>query len=167
MCQGECLAETSSPHDLQGSEHSYTVENQLSKKVCQSSTTNKNPIETTSEDFTESVVVNLDAPSNKKNPVSSVSNHEEPTPESLTKKETQPSIDPDTQDSSDTPVVESDESIDYKELIAEIDNEMCRLGWSTNQGVDYIQKHYGVKSRVKLDDVQLIKFWNHLKGLGN
>ena len=111
--------------------------------------------------------MNLDAPSNKKNPVSSVSDHEEPTPESPAQTETQPSIDPETQYKEDTPVVESDEPMDYKEVIASIDAEMERLGWSTNEGVEYIQKHYGVKSRVKLDDVQLIKFWNHLKGLGN
>lgn len=113
------------------------------------------------------MVVNLDAPSNKKNPVSSVSSDEEPTPQSIAQTETQPSIDPDTQEKEDTPVVESDEPMDYKEVIASIDAEMERLGWSTNEGVEYIQKHYGVKSRVKLDDVQLIKFWNHLKGLGN
>ena len=54
-------------------------------------------------------MVNLDAPSNKKTPVSNVSDHEEPTPESLAQTEKQPSIDPDTQENSDTPVVESDE----------------------------------------------------------
>ncbi len=137
VCQSTCIAETHSPPDLQGKKHSYTVENQANKKVCQSSTTNNNPIETTSKDNIESVVVNLDAPSNKKNP--------------------------ETQEASDTPVVESDESIDYQELIAEIDAEMERLGWSANKGVDYIQKHYGVKSRVKLNDIQLIEFSNYLK----
>ena len=167
VCQGECIAETHSPPDFQENKHSYTVENQSNKKVCQSSTTNNNPIETTNKDNIESVVVNLDAPSNKKKAVCHVSDHEEPTTESHAQTEIQPKSEDDTLDSSDTPIQESDESIEYKELITDIDNEMSRLGWSTNKGVDYIKKHYGVKSRVKLNDVQLIEFCNHLKGLGN
>ena len=161
------MAESKSPSTLQETEHSYTVENQPSENVCQSSTTNENSIETTREENIESVVVNLDAPSNKKNPVCNVSSDEEQPTESPATTEIQPSSKEDTQDTSDTPIQGSDESIDYKKLIAEIDAEMSRLGWSSNKGVEYIQKHYGVTSRVQLEDVQLIEFWNHLKGLGN
>ncbi len=161
------MAESKSPSTLQETEHSYTVEKPENKNVCKLSTTNKNPIEKTREENMESVVVNLDAPSNKKNPVCNVSSDEEQPTESPATTEIQPIREDDTQNTSDTAIQGSDESIDYKKLIAEIDAEMSRLGWSSNKGVEYIQKHYGVKSRVQLNDVQLIEFWNHLKGLGN
>ncbi|MGB5770185.1 MAG: hypothetical protein WBM32_09985, partial [Crocosphaera sp.] len=58
---------------------------------------------------------------------------------------------------------EVEEILDYFEVIASIDMEMERLGWSKERGIGYILGKYGVKSRSKLDDVQLIGFWNYLR----
>ena len=52
---------------------------------------------------------------------------------------------------------------DYNDIIKGIDAEMKRLNWSKGEGKDYLVKTYGVKSRVKLSDGQLVEFWNCLK----
>jgi hypothetical protein len=58
---------------------------------------------------------------------------------------------------------EVEETLDYYEVIASIDLEMERLGWSKERGIGYILGKYGVTSRFNLDDVQLISFWNYLR----
>ena len=54
---------------------------------------------------------------------------------------------------------------EYREVIAEIDREMKRLGWSTEDGRNYISDRYNKKSRLHLSDEQLLEFWNYLKSL--
>ena len=44
---------------------------------------------------------------------------------------------------------------------------MKRLNWSKGDGKDYLVKTYGVKSRHKLSDRQLVEFLNYLKSLPN
>ena len=56
---------------------------------------------------------------------------------------------------------------DYNEVIKGIDAEMKRLNWSKGEGKDYLVKTYGVKSRHKLSDRQLVEFLNYLKSLPN
>ena len=53
---------------------------------------------------------------------------------------------------------------DYNDLMKSIDEEMRRLNWSKGEGKDYLIKTYGVKSRLKLTDKQLVEFWEYLKG---
>jgi hypothetical protein len=43
--------------------------------------------------------------------------------------------------------------------------EMRRLGWSIDQGRDYLQAHYGKGSRRQLSQTQLQEFLDHLRGL--
>ncbi|MGK7950513.1 MAG: hypothetical protein AB4368_17465 [Xenococcaceae cyanobacterium] len=52
---------------------------------------------------------------------------------------------------------------DFNEAMGEIDKEMRRLNWSRGDGKDYLLKTYGVKSRHKLTDGQLIEFLNYLR----
>ena len=54
---------------------------------------------------------------------------------------------------------------EWKELLAAIDAELNRLGWTTAQGQQYLKERYGVKSRQLLTDEQIIEFWHFLKGL--
>ena len=62
--------------------------------------------------------------------------------------------------------VDSSQEIVYfnwDEAMGEIDKEMRRLNWSKGEGKDYLLKTYGVKSRHKLTDEQLIEFLNYLQ----
>ena len=52
---------------------------------------------------------------------------------------------------------------EYRELIAEIDLEMERLGWTTEDGRNYISDRYNKKSRLHLTDNELVEFWQYLK----
>ncbi|GFE72052.1 phage/plasmid primase, P4 family [Chroococcus sp. FPU101] len=52
---------------------------------------------------------------------------------------------------------------DYNEMIAAIDDELIRLGWTTEQAKEYLFQTYGVKARIKLLDEQIIEFWQYLK----
>ncbi len=52
---------------------------------------------------------------------------------------------------------------DFDEVIKGIDAEMARLGWNQADGINYLETIYGVKSRYKLSDEQLIEFWHELK----
>jgi predicted P-loop ATPase len=51
---------------------------------------------------------------------------------------------------------------EYQEIIAEIDSEMERLGWSIEQGQKYLSDRYNQKSRLHLSDEELIEFWIYL-----
>jgi hypothetical protein len=53
---------------------------------------------------------------------------------------------------------------EYEEIIAEIDAEMKRLGWSVSDGQNFLSDRYGKKSRINLSDEQLIEFWHYLRG---
>ncbi|MGK7954845.1 MAG: DNA primase, partial [Crocosphaera sp.] len=49
------------------------------------------------------------------------------------------------------------------ELMKQIDYHMSQLGWSTNTGKEYLLNQYGVSSRKRLSDSQLLEFYNNLK----
>ncbi len=51
---------------------------------------------------------------------------------------------------------------DFNEVMRSIDEEMRRLNWSKGDGKDYLQRTYGVKSRLKLSDSELVEFLNYL-----
>ena len=53
--------------------------------------------------------------------------------------------------------------INRDELIGRIDTEMERLGWTTAVGKDYLVNQYGVSSRQRLTDDQLVEFYQNLK----
>ncbi len=52
---------------------------------------------------------------------------------------------------------------DYNDLMRSIDSEMKRLNWSKGEGKDYLIKTYGVKSRLKLKDSELVEFLKYLE----
>lgn len=66
---------------------------------------------------------------------------------------------PETIDISNKPVY------DFTEIMARTDGEMKRLGWTKEDGINYLLKTYGKKSRHLLNDEELIKFLEHLKNL--
>ena len=53
---------------------------------------------------------------------------------------------------------------EFNDVMREIDEEMRRLNWSKGDGKDYLIKTYGVKSRLKLKDRQLVEFLEYLRG---
>jgi len=54
-------------------------------------------------------------------------------------------------------------SIDFSELIARTNVELKRLGWTSQQGRDYLVKTYGKRSRQLLTDEQLLDFLHYLE----
>lgn len=52
---------------------------------------------------------------------------------------------------------------DRSEEIARIGLEMKRLGWTTEQGRNYLKRTYGKRSRQELDDSELIDFLRYLE----
>ena len=57
------------------------------------------------------------------------------------------------------------EVIEYKfdEIKADIDCQMQRIGWTTEQGKQHLIDTYGKKSRLSLTDNELLEFWEYLK----
>ena len=55
------------------------------------------------------------------------------------------------------------EPADRSEEIMRIGIEMKRLGWSTEQGREYLKRTYGKASRSKLDDAELLDFLHYLE----
>ncbi len=53
--------------------------------------------------------------------------------------------------------------VDYAEVVATIDSEMTRLGWDIERGERHLIEQYGLRSRIKLSDEQLLEFLEHLK----
>ena len=53
--------------------------------------------------------------------------------------------------------------INRDELMKRIDGEMSELEWSTNTGKEYLLSQYGVSSRKRLSDSQLLEFYQNLK----
>ncbi|MDJ0717472.1 MAG: bifunctional 3'-5' exonuclease/DNA polymerase [Prochloraceae cyanobacterium] len=53
--------------------------------------------------------------------------------------------------------------IEWKDLIAAIDREMARIGWSEKDGINYLQNRYGKRSRLLLSDEEILDFYNYLK----
>lgn len=49
-------------------------------------------------------------------------------------------------------------SIDLSDIIAQTDVELQRLGWTVNQGREFLEKTYGKRSRHDLTDEELLEF---------
>lgn len=56
-------------------------------------------------------------------------------------------------------------AIAFKDLIAQTDQELQRLGWTAEQGKTFLLNTYGKKSRQLLADEELWDFLRHLQGL--
>ncbi len=54
---------------------------------------------------------------------------------------------------------------DYSDIIAQIGIQMDRVGWSKEQGRDYLQSRYNKKSRQQLTYAELIDFLAYLESL--
>ena len=56
-------------------------------------------------------------------------------------------------------------TIAWEDVVSAIDSEMTRLGWDCDRGQRHIIEKYGVRSRIKLSDDQLLEFLGYLKSL--
>lgn len=66
--------------------------------------------------------------------------------------------------SSDTTAIPpSSEPADLSGVIARTNVELRRLGWTTEQGRDYLKRTYGKSSRQQLSDEQLLEFLHYLE----
>lgn len=72
------------------------------------------------------------------------------------KRKRQPEVDTTTTTAPDTPV-------DFSDIIARTNVELKRLGWTTQQGKDYLLQTYGKRSRQLLTDGELLDFLHHLE----
>jgi hypothetical protein len=57
------------------------------------------------------------------------------------------------------------EPVDFSDPIAQIDTEMMRVGWSKEQGRDYLKTTYKKRSRQQLSDDELLDFLSYLQSL--
>ena len=55
--------------------------------------------------------------------------------------------------------------LEWDDLIATTDSELERLGWSTEQAVDYLHATYGQRSRMLLNDDQMLDFIRSLRAM--
>ena len=55
--------------------------------------------------------------------------------------------------------------IDLSDVIAQTDVELTRLGWTSMQGREYLEKTYGKRSRQQLTDDELMSFLLYLEEL--
>lgn len=53
--------------------------------------------------------------------------------------------------------------VDFSDIIARTNVELKRLGWTTQQGKDYLLQTYGKRSRQLLSDAELLDFLHHLE----
>ncbi len=53
--------------------------------------------------------------------------------------------------------------VDLSDVIAQTDVELRRLGWTSDQGRDYLDKTYGKRSRQQLTDDELMSFLLYLE----
>ena len=81
--------------------------------------------------------------------------HEEPASSSSSKKKQK--------DTSKTPTPANDKPIDFSEVIARTNVELKRLGWTNQQGRDYLVQTYGKRSRQLLTDAELLDFLSYLE----
>ena len=66
-----------------------------------------------------------------------------------------------------TNTAENTVELDFNEIRHKIDLEMKRLGWTKEQGRDYLLSTYGKRSRLHLTDEELLEFWHYLENLPN
>ncbi|MCU0537006.1 MAG: hypothetical protein MUD14_24220 [Hydrococcus sp. Prado102] len=59
----------------------------------------------------------------------------------------------------------NEETASFDKLIKQTDIELKRLGWTKEQGRDYLMQAYGKRSRLMLLDEELIEFLSYLKSL--
>jgi len=64
--------------------------------------------------------------------------------------------------STSSPEPKASGPIDLSDVIAQTTTEMKRLGWSEQQGRDYLQATFGKRSRQHLTDEELLAFCNYL-----
>lgn len=57
------------------------------------------------------------------------------------------------------------EAIDFNEIIQKTNTEIKRLGWTKDEGRDFLNSRYGKRSRLKLSDEQLLEFLHYLEKL--
>ena len=57
------------------------------------------------------------------------------------------------------------ESVDLSEAIAKTDVEMDRLGWTPQQGREYLIENYGKRGRTLLTQEELLHFLQHLESI--
>jgi hypothetical protein len=57
------------------------------------------------------------------------------------------------------------DKIDFLKIVAKTDIELKRLGWTNEQGRDYLLQTYGKRSRFMLTDEKLLEFLDCLKNL--
>ncbi|MEM8778040.1 MAG: hypothetical protein AAGF26_04040 [Cyanobacteria bacterium P01_G01_bin.49] len=62
------------------------------------------------------------------------------------------------------PMIE-EETLDFSDIIARSNAELKRLGWTTEQGREYLIQTYGKRSRQVLSDEELLEFLHHLESL--
>ena len=60
----------------------------------------------------------------------------------------------------DSPVV-----VDFNEIKHKTDIEIKRLGWTKEDGRNFLKSHYGKRTRLHLTDEQLLEFLQHLESL--
>jgi len=61
------------------------------------------------------------------------------------------------------PAPSSETPIDFSDIIARTNVELKRLGWTNQQGRDYLLQTYGKRSRQLLTDGELLDFLHHLE----
>ncbi|MEO0836413.1 MAG: hypothetical protein AAFY16_10605, partial [Cyanobacteria bacterium J06642_3] len=59
------------------------------------------------------------------------------------------------------------EAMDFNEIKQKTDIEIKRLGWTKEQGKEFLMSHYGKRSRLHLTDEQLLEFLRYLEKLPN
>ena len=69
-----------------------------------------------------------------------------------------------TEKSADSPIFPAP-PVDLSDIIAQTDVELQRLGWSVNQGREFLEKTYGRRSRHDLSDEELLEFLLYLENL--
>jgi hypothetical protein len=67
------------------------------------------------------------------------------------------------QQSTPNPLDVKENSLDFSEIIARSNMELKRLGWTSEQGRNYLLHTYGKRSRQLLSDEQLIEFLAYLE----
>ncbi|HBB35033.1 MAG TPA: hypothetical protein DDZ80_01040 [Cyanobacteria bacterium UBA8803] len=73
-----------------------------------------------------------------------------------------PSYSPEELDESSSPS-SPETPIDFSDIIARTNVELKRLGWTNQQGRDYLVQTYGKRSRQLLTDEELLDFLRHLE----
>ena len=74
-----------------------------------------------------------------------------------------PEPDPIIEPPAPTPAPVADEPLDFSDIIARSDVELKRLGWTSEQGRNYLLETYGKRSRQLLSDEELLEFLRHLE----